>query len=529
MPCIHPQSIHDDWVGNCVLIECDCEEFKGCGPGMGKKEGEKKLMENKEVCENPECEAVGEPVPHSEHAPKKEEKIVLGEGEIEPPIEGSEDEDTTSLIPDAPFAYLGGPAGSGKSTLLRELAKKDPTLLMTSTTGIAAINLGGTTINSALGYFDTNDLEDAYTKGYLQAKLRRLLHSGIRRLVIDEVSMMDGKQLTLITRAVDEVNSGQEALWDEGWALQVLLVGDFAQLPPVKAPFAFESPEWKRYSENQTLLTKIHRQANPEFIEALRCARRGDGRGALKFFEGRLEKQIDRDYDGPMILAKNDEVDRMNRLRLDECKGDRASYPTQLWGKPRGEWKQIPEILELKIGAKVMILSNKRERDEEGFPTGKFLYVNGDLGELVEKGDDLGPKVKLQRGDKVVTVEPVLRQNVIPLKEGRLAELTEQGLLSRVKYVRDKTTGRLRAEWEVIGEISYTPLRLAYATTVHKVQGLSLDKVQINISNPFFANPGSIYVALSRARNAEGLRLVAASPEQFVMRCKADPRVKEYL
>lgn len=465
----------------------------------------------------------------------------------------------------SPFQALLGGAGTGKSTAIRERAKAKSDLLITSTTGIAAINLGGTTINAALGYFDTNDLENNYTKGWLGARLRRLRSSGVRQIVIDEVSMMDGKQLTILTRAIDEVNKVsnyeeyidrivQDGEPDPEW-MGVLLVGDFCQLPPVKAPFAFESVEWGRYDANSVVLSRIYRQESPEFIRALRAARRGDGKAALEYFASRMHDRVDQGFPGPTILAKNDEVDRVNRLRMDEVKGELIPFKSNRWGKERGEWKNIPDQLDLKIGAKVMILANRRRRDEDtGLMTKEYLYINGDIGTVVSvmkfkapsvvEGEDpdqraeweklereskaLGAEVRLERTGLVVEVEPVIRQNLKPLDSGRLSELLAQGQRHLVKYVLDEATGKMSAEWEVVGEVAYMPLRVAYATTVHKCQGLSLSDVQVNISNPFMANPGSLYVALSRARTPEGLRLVG-NPAQFISRCVADRKVARFL
>jgi hypothetical protein len=465
----------------------------------------------------------------------------------------------------SPFQALLGGAGTGKSTAIRERAKQRTDLLITSTTGIAAINLGGTTINAALGYFDTNDLENNYTKGWLSARLRRLRSSGIRQIVVDEVSMMDGKQLTILTRACDEVNKVsnyeeyierivQDGEPDPDW-MGVLLVGDFCQLPPVKAPFAFESVEWGRYDANAVRLSRIYRQDNPDFIRALRATRRGDGRAALEYFESRMHDRVDPAFPGPTILAKNDEVDRVNRLRMDEIRGEAVPFKADRWGKERGEWKQIPDELVLKVGAKVMILANRREIDEEtGRATKNYKYINGDIGTVVDvvkfkappktEGEDPEQRaewerlereseaqacsVRLERTGRTVDVEPVIRQNLKPLESGRLNELLASGQRHLVKYVLDQDTGKMSAEWEVVGEVTYMPLRVAYATTVHKCQGLSLSDVQVNISNPFMANPGSLYVALSRARTPEGLRLVG-NPAQFISRCVADKKVARFL
>jgi ATP-dependent DNA helicase PIF1 len=443
------------------------------------------------------------------------------------------------------FTYLAGPAGSGKTFLTKDWARREAGLVLAATTGIAAINLGGTTINALLGYFDTKSLQEQYTIGTLAAKLGRLWRSGMRRIVLDEVSMLDGDQLTYLVRAVNEVNGRGYVLdtLDEddekmGPAnLGLTLVGDFAQLPPVKAPFAFESPEWRRaadapqgssydrFAEHTITLTEVKRQADAQFIDALRAARRGEGHRVAEYFAGKFHPGTDDQFDGPTLLAKNDAVDRYNWLRLDKIPGRQIIFPSERWGDQRSEWGNpkkpantwgIPLRLNLKEGALVMVLANRRS---EG-PGRALIYVNGDLGYLVgaDEANHLA-QVKLHRTGEVVPVEYVRREVLKPCDASRRKELRAEG---KEDLISDD------GKWEITGWIDYMPLRVAYASTVHKSQGLSLDKVQINIRDPFFKSPGMVYVALSRARTAEGLRLVG-NPATLIERCAADPRLKEYL
>jgi ATP-dependent DNA helicase PIF1 len=443
------------------------------------------------------------------------------------------------------FTYLAGPAGSGKTFWTKAWAARAPGLELCATTGIAAINLGGTTINALLGYFDTRSLMENYTSGMLGARLGRLWKAGVRRLVIDEVSMLDGDQLTYLVRAINEVNGRGYVLAsaddDEDTppaALGLTLVGDFAQLPPVKAPFAFESPEWRqatdgsgdggaRFAEATITLREIRRQADPDFIHALRAARIGDGATAAAYFAatGRFHATADDRFAGPTLLAKNEAVDRYNWLRLDKLPGRAMIFPSTRWGKQRSEWGNpekpphtwgIPLRLSLKEGALVMILANHWT---DG-PNRSLIYVNGDLGELVSANEtDHTAEVRLQRTGAVVEVEYVRREVKQPCDAARRKELRAEG---KDDLISDD------GKWEITGWIDYMPLRVAYASTVHKSQGLSLDQVQINFRDAFFKSAGMVYVALSRARTAAGLRLVG-TPATLVERCHADPRLKEWL
>lgn len=428
------------------------------------------------------------------------------------------------------FTYLCGPAGSGKTFQTKLWAEEAKGITLCATTGIAALNLGGTTINSLLGYFDTISLQSKFMLGQLTGMLKRLYASGMRRIILDEVSMLDGDQLTYLVRAIEEVN-GHDYFQDDDEQyitrepLGLTLTGDFAQLPPVKAIYAFESPEWGRFAANTHALTEIRRQADPDFIEALRAARRGDGRKALEFFRSRLIDRTDDSFEGTTLFAKNDSVDRYNQLRLDKLSTPLVFYKSERWGKQRSEWGNpekapytwgIPQRLPLKVGSWVMILTNVWLPGRPKRP----YYVNGDCGEVTEANpEDKFVKVRLERTGQDVSVDYCHREVLIPIDAARRKELREAGQGDKIAE---------GGKYEIAGAIDYMPIRLAWASTTHKSQGLSLDRLQVNINDPFFKSHGMIYVALSRARTAEGLHVIGR-PETFIERCAADPKLAEWL
>lgn len=458
------------------------------------------------------------------------------------------------------FEYICGTAGVGKTALAKRIAQLYRGTELAATTGIASVNLGeGTTINALLKYFDADSLRENYTDGRLHTILRHLRNTGVRRIVLDEVSMLDGRSLTYMVRAIREVNEGKQQQDDirvgdddAGDAgdqeavdltgdnqIGLTLVGDFGQLPPVpdndpktgrKIPvqFAFESAEWPAFAPHITKLTKIWRQDAQDFIAALHAVRRGDRRALDFFTPDRFVDSTDDNFEGSTIFAKNDAVDRYNQLRLDELHTTPIAYKSERTGKQRGDWKQIPDVLNLKEGALSMILANRRLFDEETRAKGQMIYANGDLCTILPQDGNMGWLVKLHRNNRLVRVLPIIRANTIPLEPGRRKELIAlYGRENLHLHIPTDING-VEEKKEIIGTILYMPLRCAYGCTVHKTQGLTLDKVQVNIRDPFFQQPGMLFVALSRARTAEGLRIVG-TPDGFAQRCTVNPRVLPWL
>jgi len=397
------------------------------------------------------------------------------------------------------YKYIGGAAGCGKSWEARERVRRSPsTVRMTASTGIAAINLGQseftcTTINSLLWYYNTKSLEDAWTTGKLDIAMRRIQEQGINEIIIDEVSMMSGRQIDLICKGLDYANDRSNYQSPIG----LTLVGDFLQLPPVEEKaegFAFEATHWDRFESDTTILTEIKRQADPAFIEALHAVRKGDGASAVDFFRPHMKKHLDVDFEGTTIMAKNLEVDRFNELRLERLKTPWIRFPSHRFGDQLKEWEKIPQVLDVKMDALVMVLVNKAFE-------GEFEYVNGDLG-FIRDYDNEHCTVELMRTGQTIAIEYTTKEN----------------------KVRQKGGGE-----QTLGTCEHMPLRVAYATTCHKVQGLTLDRVQINLNAQFFSYPGMGYVGLSRARTAEGLEIVVGNDNTFIKRCNTNPRVARWL
>ena len=434
------------------------------------------------------------------------------------------------------FRALLGPAGTGKSTLIRRWVQdgEPGQVCLTTTTGVSAINLGdATTIHSLLGFFDLASLEERFLSNRLTARLRQLHQAGLEHLVTDEISMFSAEHLTFLVRAIEEVNAGITVVRGDLPPLHWTVVGDFAQLGVVgervpgkrkKAParFAFESPEWAKFEAGGIeVLRKVWRQTDRPFLDALMAMRKGDASLMEDLCALDWQSKTDMGWEGTTLFAVNEQVDRYNALRHDQIGAEALEFPTQRWGQPRGEWKQIDDVVAIKPGALVMILANKYDQGRV------LVYANGDLGYLLE-ADDKGAWVELQRGERV-QVQWVTRQHERPLDQPKYVckGCGEEAPDGRVRkcplcgaYLKKVTS-------EVIGTVTYMPLKLAYGSTTHKSQGLTLDRMQINLRDPFWRTAGMTYVGLSRCRSYQGLRLVG-EPGLLTKLTRMDARVARF-
>lgn len=339
--------------------------------------------------------------------------------------------------------------------------------------------------------------------------------------------MLHGDQLDIIHRGVREANRYADM---EGRPLGVLLVGDLAQLPPVKGPWVFTADCWDSFAANTERLTKVWRQDGGPFLDALNALRRGHGGGATDLLIGagaEWHTQLDNEFDGTTILPKNDMVNRYNSLALSRVRGKAFTVSSRRWGMQRREWGEnpwthewgIPPRLDLKLGALVMVLANSPD----------FSVVNGDTGHIEEWDEQSGQvTVKLLRTGALTPIASIVRgieeSDPPPGQDAKDWPRTSDECaewLPRPHY-------RRRVRRYVTGQIQYLPLRLAYASTVHKSQSLTLDRIQVDIRDRFFGQPAMEYVALSRVRTLAGLRIVG-SPERFAAQCSVDERVIPWL
>jgi ATP-dependent exoDNAse (exonuclease V) alpha subunit len=395
--------------------------------------------------------------------------------------------------------FLTGEPGSGKTHTINRyvtwLRERGIEPAVTASTGIAATHINGMTIHSWSGIGIKRDVSD-YDIEMIQSRektAKRIVHTKV--LIIDEISMLDAATLGSVDRVLRTLR--QRPLMPEQpfGGLQIVFVGDFFQLPPVSrekvASFAFESSAWREANPVICYLSEQHRQDDPDFLDLLSAMRHGAfttaHRTRLNSRVGILSKQTI----ATRLYTHNENVDRINMESLRKIEGKMHVFQMSSRGA-----KQLvealkaqclsPETLDLKEGASVMFTRNN-------FDAG---YVNGTLG-TVKGFTSLGMPIVKTRTGTVITAEP--------------------------------------AEWaiqdgnRILAKITQVPLRLAWAITVHKSQGMSLDAAIIDLSQAFEFGQG--YVAISRVRSLGGLFLEGFNERALELHPKvaaADRHFREY-
>lgn len=376
-------------------------------------------------------------------------------------------------------AFLTGEPGAGKTHTINRyvawLRERGIEPAITASTGIAATHVGGMTIHAWSGVGIKRELSDWDLEALLEREplVRRVRGTSV--LIIDEVSMLDAHLLGLVERAVRTLRGNNRPFG----GMQVIFVGDFFQLPPVSkgeaAQFAFESPAWESANPLCCYLHEQHRQDDDLFLELLSALRAGTLTGAHKeTLRGRAAAAPQ----GPQtrLYPHNADVDRINDEALAQLAAPERRYDMRseggkalVEGLKRGCLS--PESLALKEGAAVMFTRNNFDKG----------YVNGTLGTIESFSEAGFPVVRL-----------ACRSTAEGTREGKTIEASPE-------------------EWRIddgartLAKIVQVPLRLAWAITVHKSQGMSLDAAVMDLSAAFEYGQG--YVALSRVRSLGGLYL----------------------
>lgn len=413
--------------------------------------------------------------------------------------------------------FVTGKAGTGKTTLLKRLVERtQKNVVVVAPTGVAAVNAGGVTIHSMFGlplacFAPTDDFVDPN----IAVNRHRLLHEHLRLhseklqvlrelelLIVDEVSMVRCDVLDAVDLVLRAVRGDRQPFG----GTQVMLIGDVHQLPPVAkpadwdvlkeyylSPYFFDSLVWPRLDAARIELNTIYRQSDAQFLELLNNVRnRRLGAEDYRRLRERYDPAFKPQEPGYVLLSThNRKADGVNAAELANLAGKTYSFAAEIEGDFPEHLFPCDEVLRLKAGAQVMFIRN----DTEG-----GAYYNGKLA-VVKRIHDGSITVTFRDSGKDYILHREIWENI--------------------GYGVEEKTGKIVKE--ELGRFSQYPLRLAWAITIHKSQGLTFDKVIVDAGRSFAA--GQAYVALSRCRTLEGIVLHSlitpgALPE--------DPRIGEF-
>lgn len=396
--------------------------------------------------------------------------------------------------------FLTGKAGTGKTTFLKHIARTTTKrFVVLAPTGVAAINAGGNTIHSFFllplcPYLP--DVKELVTEYQMPERFRGLNREKLKiirtldLLIIDEISMVRADLLDAVDMTLRKCRRNDRPFG----GVQLLMIGDAQQLSPVvkdserqyisqvyPSPYFFHSKALQKMSYITIELTKVYRQKDADFLDILNAIRdnkldadilqRLNSRVAAP---GRTDEDIDEDGGSNTIrlTTHNAQADEVNTRKLDALKGEAVHFEAHIEGEFPENMYPADSVLTLKEGAQVMFLRN----DSEG------RYYNGKIGKVL----------KICGEESVEVVCP----------DGIVVEVGPSEWCN-TQYSLDKESGEIRQD--VAGTFRQLPLRIAWAITIHKSQGLTFDKVIINAGAAFAF--GQVYVALSRCRSLEGITL----------------------
>ncbi len=401
--------------------------------------------------------------------------------------------------------FLTGKAGTGKTTLLKEIIKTThKNTAVVAPTGIAALNAGGVTIHSLFqlpfGGFIPDTIaphisnaikfesKSTLSRHFKMSASKRNVIRNIELLVIDEVSMLRADLLDAIDFMMQSVRRNKEPF---GGA-QVLFIGDLLQLPPIVKP-----EEWeilRKYYQGKFFfhahvvqqnlplyieLDKIYRQTDAEFINVLNNLRNNtitesDVSLLNRFVKPNFDLKKNKGY--ITLTTHNHKADAINSEALNELEGKTFKYKAQIIDDFPDKIYPLEESLELKVGSQIMFVKNDLSFEKN--------YYNGKMG-IVKQLSQNEIFVEFPEEKKTIEVERYEWQNI--------------------RYKVNENTKEIKEE--VLGTFTHYPIKLAWAITVHKSQGLTFDKAALDVSRVF--QPGQAYVALSRLRSLKGLVLLA--------------------
>ncbi|HMM11170.1 MAG TPA: AAA family ATPase [Bacteroidales bacterium] len=406
--------------------------------------------------------------------------------------------------------FLTGRAGTGKTTFLRRLPQLTPKRhVVLAPTGVAAINAGGQTIHSffqlpfgpiAPGSLISKKKEGRKDNHALQLRKSKIdLIRSLDLIVIDEISMVRADLLD----AIDEVLRHYRRSKYPFGGLQLLMIGDLLQLPPIvkgeewdllshhyNNPFFYSSKALAASSFMTITLERVFRQSDDRFIALLNAIRSGTPHASDLEALNRcyIADTTPFENQGYITLTTHNRMaDEINQGRLEAIKKPVFRYMAEIKGDFPEHIFPTQQILELKVGTRVIFIKND--------PGPEKRYYNGLIGTIVDMDEDqLSVEVACEGYDETITAQPIVWENV--------------------SYDLERETNNIIEK--VNGTFTQLPLRLAWAITIHKSQGLTFDKVIIDAAAAF--DHGQVYVALSRCRSLEGLVFKSRIPLSAIKR-----------
>lgn len=383
--------------------------------------------------------------------------------------------------------FVTGEAGSGKSFLIRRFIKdKDPKKFpVLASTGAAAVLVGGRTFHSFMGLGIMEGGRDATLMRALKDRRLVLRLKKAEGFILDEVSMLSGETLDTAERICRFARES-----DEPWGgLRVIAVGDFAQLPPVQRfsgprGWAFVNSVWEKSCFQSIVLRQNMRSGDAGFLSVLNDIRMGLVTDRVEHFLNRCKLDLNEGFEGTHLFPRRNQTDAFNNNELEKLPNQMYCFPSIYSGQQRyveqlKKQSPLPEELFIKENALVML----RQNDP------KQRWVNGSTGHVrsLSKNEIL---IELLSG-RLVKVEPV-------------------------------SFSMLNAEGAPVATVTNFPITLAYATTIHKAQGMTLDKLVVNLSQLW--EPGQAYVAVSRVVDPAQLKVEDWQPSSI----KSDPLVQRF-
>ena len=419
--------------------------------------------------------------------------------------------------------FLTGKAGTGKTTFLKYIKENcGKQTAVIAPTGVAAINAGGTTIHSFFqlpfspfipgnsGQVAVSAPTEVNTKHSLLGRIKmnnekRKVLQVLELLIIDEISMVRCDMLDAIDAVLRHFRNRSNEPFG---GVQLLMIGDMHQLPPVindsewkilsqyyNSPYFFSSKIIQENSPAFISFEKIYRQSDDEFIQLLNQVRNNDlDEFSMQFLHKRYQPEFNATkVDGYIILTThNYKADTINNAELNKITSPLFYFKAVIDGDFFEKAFPADELLQLREGAQVMFIKNDSEKIRR--------YYNGKIGTVIKID---GEKIYVQCKDEEETIE------------------VSKEKWENIRYTFDKTTQQLKED--VIGYFMQFPLRLAWAITIHKSQGLTFEKAIIDAGAAFA--PGQVYVALSRCTNLEGLILHSRINQNSI---KNDERITEF-